>query len=337
MWIAEGNLDVAAHDLYFTTGETVGTADARFPSGGFEWNHIRPPVSLEHWTFAAEPPERGFTTVSSWWSDEWACDGGEWYDNSKRASFIGYLDLPRAVPVAPRARVERRRERGGGSRAARAARLARPAAPRRSRRRPLIPRLRPGLGRRVQLRQAVVHAAAELVGQRSHDLLSGKRPAGRRPGHRPEPIPRRRRGVAALLHARRGAAAALYEVHAHYEAHRDAARELAVAHFDARKVTEGILDPSRSGRRASAPPGPQPASTTGRSPAPRGGVPGSTFPRMVEVDELRQVRFLEPLKDRALKRLAEGMTERTAPEGEDFVTQGSRASRSSSCSRVSCR
>ena len=43
---------------------------------------------------------------------------------------------------------------------------------------------------------------------------------------------------------------------------------------------------------------------------------------MVEVDELRQVRFLEPLKDRALKRLAEGMTERTAPEGEDLVTQG---------------
>jgi CRP/FNR family transcriptional regulator, cyclic AMP receptor protein len=42
----------------------------------------------------------------------------------------------------------------------------------------------------------------------------------------------------------------------------------------------------------------------------------------VEVEELRQVRFLEPLKDRALKRLAAGMTERTAPEGEELVKQG---------------
>jgi CRP/FNR family transcriptional regulator, cyclic AMP receptor protein len=42
----------------------------------------------------------------------------------------------------------------------------------------------------------------------------------------------------------------------------------------------------------------------------------------VEVDELRQVRFLEPLKERALKRLAAGMTERTAPEGEELVKQG---------------
>ena len=42
----------------------------------------------------------------------------------------------------------------------------------------------------------------------------------------------------------------------------------------------------------------------------------------VEVDELRQVHFLEPLKDRALKRLAAGMTERSAPEGEELVREG---------------
>ncbi len=42
----------------------------------------------------------------------------------------------------------------------------------------------------------------------------------------------------------------------------------------------------------------------------------------VDVEALRRVRFLEPLGDRALKRLASSMTERTALAGEDLVTQG---------------
>jgi len=45
----------------------------------------------------------------------------------------------------------------------------------------------------------------------------------------------------------------------------------------------------------------------------------------VEVDALRKVRFLAPLKDRAIKRLAGEMTERRVAPGEDLVTQGSSA------------
>ena len=45
----------------------------------------------------------------------------------------------------------------------------------------------------------------------------------------------------------------------------------------------------------------------------------------VDAAELRQVRFLAPLKDRALKSLAKGMTERTALEGEDLVREGESA------------
>jgi CRP-like cAMP-binding protein len=41
----------------------------------------------------------------------------------------------------------------------------------------------------------------------------------------------------------------------------------------------------------------------------------------IDADELRKVRFLAPLKDRALKRLAGEMTERTASDGQDLVTQ----------------
>jgi CRP-like cAMP-binding protein len=44
----------------------------------------------------------------------------------------------------------------------------------------------------------------------------------------------------------------------------------------------------------------------------------------VDVQTLRQVNFLAPLKDRAIKRLAKEMTERTAEPGEDLVKQGSK-------------
>src|SRR5207248_11416285 len=46
-WISRGQLRVPKHDLYFTTGETVGTPGARFPDCGMKWIRTRPPVSLE--------------------------------------------------------------------------------------------------------------------------------------------------------------------------------------------------------------------------------------------------------------------------------------------------
>src|SRR5437016_3415287 len=45
----------------------------------------------------------------------------------------------------------------------------------------------------------------------------------------------------------------------------------------------------------------------------------------VKADELRRVRFLAPLKDRPLKKLADGMTERSCAEGEDIVKAGDSA------------
>jgi CRP-like cAMP-binding protein len=42
----------------------------------------------------------------------------------------------------------------------------------------------------------------------------------------------------------------------------------------------------------------------------------------IDVEFLRQVRFLAPLKDRALKRLADSVSVRAAEPGEDIVTQG---------------
>jgi hypothetical protein len=95
LWISSGQLKVAPHEVYFTTGDTVGTPTAPFPDCGVTWRHIHPPVCLERWPFTFDPGCKVFTTVSSWWSHDWVKDGdGHLFDNNKRVSFMGFLDLP---------------------------------------------------------------------------------------------------------------------------------------------------------------------------------------------------------------------------------------------------
>lgn len=93
-WISSGLLRVARHDLYFTTGETVGKPDAKFPDCGLEWIQIRPPISLDLWPRLPEPADGAFTTVSGWWGHEWVVDGDGIHDNNKRVSFLEYAELP---------------------------------------------------------------------------------------------------------------------------------------------------------------------------------------------------------------------------------------------------
>src|SRR5436309_289335 len=94
-WISRGQLSVPRHDLYFTTGETVGTPAARFPDCGLKWIHIRPPVCLECWSFFFEQRAEAFSTVSNWDSDDWIVDKEETYENTKRVAFLEFADLPR--------------------------------------------------------------------------------------------------------------------------------------------------------------------------------------------------------------------------------------------------
>jgi hypothetical protein len=101
-WISVGQVSVQPHDLYFTIGETVGTPAARFPDCGLSWLHTRPPVCLELWPYTHDPSCAAFTTVSSWWGggtpgeESWVTDGkGVSYDNNKRISFLDFVDLPR--------------------------------------------------------------------------------------------------------------------------------------------------------------------------------------------------------------------------------------------------
>src|SRR5262245_7057921 len=100
-WMATGQLAVARHDRYLTTGETVGTPEARFPSCGLSWKHIRPPVCLDLWPVAYSPDAESFTTLSRWSSAGWlkVKENGHTtvLDNTKRAAFLEYVELPHQV------------------------------------------------------------------------------------------------------------------------------------------------------------------------------------------------------------------------------------------------
>src|SRR6266540_676759 len=97
-WISRGQLRVPKHDLYFTTGETVGTPAARFPDCGLEWLHIPPPVCLERWPNTFDPRAEVFSTVSNWDADDWIVDAHETYENTKRVALLEFVALPHFTP-----------------------------------------------------------------------------------------------------------------------------------------------------------------------------------------------------------------------------------------------
>jgi len=94
-WISRGQLSVPRHDVYFTTGETVGTPAALFPDCGLRWIHTRPPVCPATWPCVFDPNAEAFTTVSNWDADDWIVDDHEVYENTKRVAFLEFAGLPR--------------------------------------------------------------------------------------------------------------------------------------------------------------------------------------------------------------------------------------------------
>lgn len=99
LWISAGTMPVARHDIYFTTGETVGTPAALFPDCGLSWTYTPPCVAVDAWPTTDAPSDGAYTTVSHWEANEWVESDGEIYDNSKRSGFLPFLDLPRMSGV----------------------------------------------------------------------------------------------------------------------------------------------------------------------------------------------------------------------------------------------
>jgi hypothetical protein len=94
-WISRRMLVPAAHDTYFTIGETVGRPGSGIPDCGVHWIAIRPAVCLELWPYAYRSDAAAFTTVSSWWGHkEYVGSKNRYFDNNKRVSYLRFAELP---------------------------------------------------------------------------------------------------------------------------------------------------------------------------------------------------------------------------------------------------
>jgi hypothetical protein len=94
LWAREFDLGVGKHDVHLTIGANLGAADSPVPLDGVEWRRVWPAVHLPAW------PDQGgiggdrYTTVTQWWTNQYAFLDGETYDCNKRPGFVEMIDLP---------------------------------------------------------------------------------------------------------------------------------------------------------------------------------------------------------------------------------------------------
>jgi hypothetical protein len=251
-WMTTGQLAVAPHDRYLTTGETVGTPGARIPDCGLPWIRVRPPVCLELWPLIYAPRARAFTTVSSWASSDWLAvkENGRTVlrENTKRLAFLQFVDLPlrtrqrlelalylvaRDEDDADRAQLTRHRWRVRDSRQV----AGTPGAYRR-----YIQRSR---GEFSCAKSSCMEFQNAWISDRTLCYLaSGK------------PVVVQHTGPSAHLPNGTGmfrftsaaeAVQALEDINADYARHCEAARAIAETHFDAKRVLERVLNAALDG------------------------------------------------------------------------------------------
>jgi len=100
LWAREYDLGVGSHDVHLTIGQNLGATDSPVPLGGVEWRKFWPPVHLSAWPLQDDAPAAPYTTVTQWWTNQYAFLDGETYDCNKRPGFVEVIELPTRVPVA---------------------------------------------------------------------------------------------------------------------------------------------------------------------------------------------------------------------------------------------
>jgi hypothetical protein len=94
-WISKGRIKLTPHDVYFTTGETVGQPGTRVPDVGLSWIYTRPCVALDWWPPHEARAKETFTTLAHWYAGGWLEDDAHAHLDDKRSGFLPFLDMPR--------------------------------------------------------------------------------------------------------------------------------------------------------------------------------------------------------------------------------------------------
>ncbi len=243
LWDASGiDLGLSRHTNFASVGLLLGDHDCPIPGGGVEWQPTLPPVVLGHWPLAHEAPREGVTAIANWRSYGSLEHEGVRY-GQKAHSARELFELPRlagepirfALLIDPAEEEDLRNLRRHGWE------LLDPLA---------------CTGTPAAYRDFVRASAAELgvakegyvvsrcgwFSDRSVCYLASGRPVVAQRTGWERVLPE---GEGLLGFATAGdAAAALAEVRAEPRRHAKAARDLAVGHFDSRRVLTDLIEGS---------------------------------------------------------------------------------------------
>ena len=230
---------VDAHTHHVTFGENVGAADCRMPAAGVEWIPTRQPLCLDRWT--ARPPRPGgaYTTLMNWSAApplDWA--GETW--GQKNVAFSQIEELPARVEVPLALAVGQTTGAVFPHAQARAQGWAvldpDAVAPDWQSYRAFLESSR---GELSVAKETYVKARTGWFSCRSACYLAAGRPVVTEDTGWSRTLPH---GLGLLpFHDGASAAQAIRAVEADYPAHVRAAREIAEAHFDGRRVLADLL------------------------------------------------------------------------------------------------
>jgi hypothetical protein len=212
-------------------------------------------VDLDLWPFSQDPAAAAFTTISGWSGDEWIQDGTHVYENTKRFSFLPFLELPQHT----KAKLELALNLGFGdpdesdhARLLRQGWRVRSAAQVAGTPESYRSYIQASRGEFGWAKPFYVLKQTAWISDRTVCYLASGKPAVVQNTGPSRGLPD---GEGLLRFSTlEEAAAALDRIEADYARHCRAAREIAEAHFDARRITEFILsqvlhtsDPTESG------------------------------------------------------------------------------------------
>ncbi|MGH7907905.1 MAG: glycosyltransferase family protein [Candidatus Binataceae bacterium] len=235
------DLDLASHHAFLTAGGKINHPDCLVPRLGHEWRTFHPFVHLPLWTAAPGAGKAAPISSVTHWTWELLPYEGRLVSASKRTAYLRYLELPlrtrrpftlaanigESDPVSDTALLA-----SYGWTVVDPHRIAASPADYQS---------------FIRASRAEFQCPKPVFREFRTGWISDRSAAYLASGR---PVIAEETGFSELIPAGRGllafrdleeAAAAVAEIDAHYEFHRRAARELAEAHFDARRTLERML------------------------------------------------------------------------------------------------
>jgi hypothetical protein len=236
---------VLAHDRHFTYAENIGAADCGMPTAGLRWQRTRMPVVLDLWDRVPSPssPKGAWSTVMTWnvFRGKLEYHGVEYH--GKAIEFEKIIGLPRRLELPFRVAL-------GGTEAPLARLLAHGWAAEEGPAVTLTPQAYQGYivasrGEISVAKNVYVALRTGWFSCRSACYLAAARPVVVQDTGFTRAIPTGK-GLHAFANAEE-AAEALCAVERDYEREARAAREVAHAHFDSRRVLASLIDDGLSG------------------------------------------------------------------------------------------